>query len=120
PIGKGPGKARDAGPTGCVGTRVRWRRSLLLRRRKQREGEGRSPTHTRFHDQTEEVMTTIAKGANKGSRLQGPVSVWRRVRSRGILGPTHRPSVDPLRSRRPLSIDPKNLFAPGLTSAWSG
>ena len=41
--GRGPGEARDAARSGRVGARVRWRRSVLLRRRKEREGEGRPP-----------------------------------------------------------------------------
>ena len=36
--GRGPGEARDAARSGRVGARVRWRRSVLLRRRNQREG----------------------------------------------------------------------------------
>ena len=39
---RGVGKARDAGRHGRVGPRGRWRRPVLLRRRQQREGEGRS------------------------------------------------------------------------------
>src|SRR5438094_6768221 len=35
--GRGPGNARDAARSGRVGARVRWRRSVLLRRRKERK-----------------------------------------------------------------------------------
>ena len=40
---RGPGAARDAARHGRVGPRIRWRRSVLLRRRQEREGEGRPP-----------------------------------------------------------------------------
>ena len=46
--GRGPGEARDAARSGRVGARVRWRRSVLLRRRKQREGESRPPAQARL------------------------------------------------------------------------
>ena len=46
--GKGPGEARDAARSGRVGARVRWRRSVLLRRRKEREGEDRPPAQARL------------------------------------------------------------------------
>src|SRR5215472_7500185 len=71
-IGKGHGEARDAGWSGCVGTRVRWRGSLFLRRRKQREGESRPPTQTRLRGQAEEVRTSLAAGTNK-SVLEFPL-----------------------------------------------
>ena len=45
--GRGPGEARDAAWNGRVGARIRWRRSVLLRRRKQRQGESRPPTQAR-------------------------------------------------------------------------
>ena len=35
--------ARDATRRGCLGARVRWRRSLLLRQRPEREGESGPP-----------------------------------------------------------------------------
>jgi hypothetical protein len=41
--GRGPGEARDAARSRRVGARIRWRRSVLLRRRKQRESENRPP-----------------------------------------------------------------------------
>ena len=47
--GRGPGAARDAGRNRRVGAGVRWRRPVLLRRRKQRQGASRSPTQTRVH-----------------------------------------------------------------------
>jgi hypothetical protein len=46
--GRGPGEAPDAARNGRVGARIRWRRSLLLRRRKEREGEGRPPAQARL------------------------------------------------------------------------
>ena len=42
--------ARDAARSGRFGARVRWRRSVLLRRRKEREGEDRPPAQTRLRD----------------------------------------------------------------------
>ena len=45
---RGPGAARDAAWVGRVGARVRWRRSVLLRRRQQREGESRPPAQARL------------------------------------------------------------------------
>ena len=44
--GRGPGEARDAAWSRRVGARIRWRRSVLLRRRKQRQGESRPPTQS--------------------------------------------------------------------------
>ncbi len=52
--GRGPGEPRDAAWRGRVGTRVRWRRSVLLRRRKQREGENRPPAQASLRSQAEE------------------------------------------------------------------
>src|SRR3989441_9600927 len=46
--GRGPGEARDAARSERVGARVRWRRSVLLRRRKEREGESRPPAQARL------------------------------------------------------------------------
>ena len=40
--------ARDAARSGRVGARVRWRRSVLLRRRREREGEDRPPAQARL------------------------------------------------------------------------
>ena len=65
--GTGPGEARDAARSGCVGARVRWRRSVLLRRRKQREGESRPPTRATLRGQAEEVRTSLPEGANKSA-----------------------------------------------------
>ena len=45
--GRGPGAARDAGRRGRVGARVRWRRSVLLRRRQQRQGQSGPPAQAR-------------------------------------------------------------------------
>ena len=42
---------RDAARRGRVGARVRWRRSVLLRRRKQREGESRPPTPANLREE---------------------------------------------------------------------
>jgi hypothetical protein len=44
--GRGSGESRDAARSGHFGTRVRWRRSVLLRRRQQRQGENRAPEET--------------------------------------------------------------------------
>ena len=46
--GRGPGEARDAAWRRRVGARVRWRRSVLLRRRKQRKGESCPPAQARL------------------------------------------------------------------------
>src|SRR5574342_422843 len=43
-----PGDDRHAGGCRRVGARVRWRRAVLLRRRKERQGEGGSPPTTRI------------------------------------------------------------------------
>src|SRR5207237_1163120 len=57
-------EARDAAWSGRVGARVRWRRSVLLRRRKQREGESRPPAQAslrdpcRLHEQVNEAALT--------------------------------------------------------------
>src|SRR6266851_882489 len=48
--GRGPGEARDAARSGRFGARVRWRRSVLLRRRKEREGADRPTAQTRVLD----------------------------------------------------------------------
>ena len=48
--GRGPGEARDAARSGRFRARVRWRRSVLLRRRKEREGEDRPPAQARLRD----------------------------------------------------------------------
>ena len=67
-IGTGAGEARDAGRSGRIGARVRWRRSVLLRRRKEREGESRTPAQARLRRQAEEVRTSVAEGANEADR----------------------------------------------------
>ena len=61
--GTGPGEARDAARRGRVGARVRWRRSVLLRRRKQREGESHPPSQARLCGQAEIVRTRRPDGA---------------------------------------------------------
>ena len=53
--GRGPGAARDAARHGRVGARVRRRRSVLLRRRKQREGAGRAPAEARLSGEQRNV-----------------------------------------------------------------
>ena len=57
----GPGEARDAARRGRVGARVRWRRSVLLRRRKQREGESHPSTQARLRGQAEKVRTSCCQ-----------------------------------------------------------
>jgi hypothetical protein len=44
------GQYRDAARSGRVGARVRWRRSVLLRGRKQRGGQDRPPAQARLRD----------------------------------------------------------------------
>jgi hypothetical protein len=68
--GGGPREARDAARSARVGARVRWRRSVLLRRGKQREDQGRPPAQARlscrqrlrdprrFHEQVIEAALT--------------------------------------------------------------
>ena len=46
--GRGPGEARYAAWNRRVGARVRWRRSVLLRGRKERKGESRPPARARL------------------------------------------------------------------------
>ena len=46
--GRSPGKSRDAAWNRRVGTRIRWRRPVLLRRRRQREGQSSTPAPTRL------------------------------------------------------------------------
>ena len=71
--GTGPGEAPDAAWSGCVGARIRWRRSVLLRRRKQREGESRPPTQARLRGQAEEVRTNVLKRREQErSRMSAP------------------------------------------------
>ena len=45
--GRSAGTSRDAGRNWRLGTRIRWRRSVFLRRRKQRKGESHSPAQAR-------------------------------------------------------------------------
>src|SRR5262245_61425695 len=42
------GDTRHAARSGRIGTRVRWRRSVFLRRRKKREGKSRAPAQARL------------------------------------------------------------------------
>jgi len=63
--GRGPGEPRDAARGGGFGARVRWGQAVLLRRRKEREGEDRPPAQAKLCD---------------GLRLQGP----RRLREQVI------------------------------------
>src|ERR1700686_5253372 len=44
------GAAREAARSERFGARVRWRRSVLLRRRREREGEDRPPAQTRLRN----------------------------------------------------------------------
>ena len=48
--GRGSGDARDAAGNRRVGARVRWRRPVLLRRRKQRQGASRPPAQARLRN----------------------------------------------------------------------
>ncbi len=47
PNGRGTRETRNAAWSRRVGARIRWRRSVLLRRRKQRQGASRSPAEAR-------------------------------------------------------------------------
>jgi glutamine cyclotransferase len=49
--GRSPGTTRHAAGSGHFGTRVRWRRSVFLWRRTERESEGRSPPQARYRGQ---------------------------------------------------------------------
>src|SRR5262249_51644411 len=60
---RGPGKDRDAAWTERFRTRVRWRRSVLLRGRKERKGEGRSPARAKW---------PVAGGAGAEDRRRRP------------------------------------------------
>ena len=72
-------QARDAARRGRVGARVRWRRSVLLRRRREREGEGRPPAEARV----EAGSRTLARASDLIERVfprvygrPEPDSVW--------------------------------------------
>ena len=47
---------------GAVGARVRWRRSVLLRRRKERQGESRAPAEARFQQVADAARALLADG----------------------------------------------------------
>ena len=49
--GRGPRAARHAAGSKRVGARIRWRRPVVLRRRKQREGESRPPAEVSSHSE---------------------------------------------------------------------
>ena len=55
-------KLEDAAWSGCVGARVRWWGSVLLRRRKQREGESRQQTQAGLRGQAEEIRMSVPEG----------------------------------------------------------
>src|SRR3546814_12255512 len=69
---------RHAAWRGCIGARVRWRRHLLLRRRQQRNGEGRPPPQTRRCGQAEEVRTRVTATSRPAARLGTPALLNRR------------------------------------------
>ena len=46
--GRGPGDAPEGARTGRFGARIRWWRPVLLRRRHERDGEGRPPARARL------------------------------------------------------------------------
>ena len=80
---RGTGAARHAGRHCRIGTRVKWQRYLLLRRRKQRKSESRPPTCARLHSNapklgpsarqttSEPRRSTMSASAIRGAQLRG-------------------------------------------------
>src|SRR5207249_8566644 len=79
--GRGPGEARDAAWSRRVGARVRWRRSVFLRRRKEWEGESRPPAQARLRGRQRlrdphRLQEQVVEAALAGGKPLGSSIAW--------------------------------------------
>src|SRR5262245_42367222 len=75
-----PGDARDAAWSVRLGARVRWRRSVLLRRRREREGSGGPPAQARLLPQVAPGQRAFeaAAGEEYDRGTRGRIAIRRR------------------------------------------
>ncbi len=86
--GRGAGAARYAGRCRRVRARVRWRRSVLLRRRNEREGQSRPAAQARLRGGPAlRSASSPAAGNRSGLRGRTPPPPASRQSRRGVLGP---------------------------------